>query len=107
MAFARPHDAAVEDAAATSRSDGLPSGELARGLGVGQPNVTGIVDRLIGQRLVAREPDSQDRRVIRVVLSDEGRALVENLQQAGRAPEASACQDGRRRSETTSRLCAT
>jgi len=66
-----------------SRSDGLPSGELARGLGVRQPNVTGIVDRLIGQRLVAREPDSQDRRVIRVVLSDEGRALVENLQQAG------------------------
>lgn len=50
--------------------------ELSRLLVVTSGNLTGIVDRLEAQRLVRREPDRTDRRVIRVTLTARGRALT-------------------------------
>jgi DNA-binding MarR family transcriptional regulator len=50
-------------------------GELARRLGCDKTNVTGMVDRLVQRGLLTRQPDPADRRVSRVVLTEEGMAL--------------------------------
>ncbi|WP_227979431.1 MarR family winged helix-turn-helix transcriptional regulator [Nocardia spumae] len=56
--------------------DQRPSfGELATMLGCDKTNVTGMVDRLERRGFVAREPDSEDRRITRAVLTEEGLAL--------------------------------
>ncbi|MFE3454062.1 MarR family winged helix-turn-helix transcriptional regulator [Nonomuraea sp. NPDC059194] len=63
---------------------GSASGQdLAANLGVGLATVTGIVDRLIGHGLVTRREDPHDRRVRRVELTDQGRALVEQINDTG------------------------
>jgi DNA-binding MarR family transcriptional regulator len=46
---------------------------------VTQGNVTGIVDRLVEQSLVSRNPSPEDRRVIWIEATDKGRQLVANL----------------------------
>lgn len=50
-------------------------GALAQELGVRLPTVTGLVDRLERQGAVERGPDPDDRRVVRVAITPEGRAL--------------------------------
>jgi DNA-binding MarR family transcriptional regulator len=58
--------------------------QLAEILGVGLTTMTGIVDRLEARSLVRREPDPNDRRVRRIVLTDQGRKLVADLVEFGR-----------------------
>jgi DNA-binding MarR family transcriptional regulator len=41
-------------------------------------NLTGIVDRLEEKKLVLRERDEHDRRVVHVVLTDKGAKLFKN-----------------------------
>jgi len=53
--------------------------ELSRLLLVTSGNLTGIVDRLEEQRLVQRRPDSRDRRVIRVALTERGRRITDQM----------------------------
>jgi len=53
--------------------------ELSRLLLVTSGNLTGIVDRLEEQRLVARVPDAKDRRVIRVALTERGRRVTDQM----------------------------
>ena len=55
---------------------------LAQELGVTSGNVTGIVDRLVEQGLVIRNPDPEDRRVIRLEATEKGRDLLTNLMEA-------------------------
>jgi DNA-binding MarR family transcriptional regulator len=55
---------------------------LAQELGVTSGNVTGIVDRLVDQGLVIRNPDPADRRVIRLEATEKGRDLLTNLMEA-------------------------
>lgn len=61
-------------------SDGpLPMRVLAEVLDVSQASATGIVDRMEQRGLVARERDEADRRIVRVVLTESGRSLVEGV----------------------------
>jgi DNA-binding MarR family transcriptional regulator len=53
----------------------LSMGELAELLYCDASNVTGIVDRLESRGLVERTPDPNDRRVKRLVLTQQGRTL--------------------------------
>ncbi len=53
--------------------------ELARRLGGSFSNATVLVDRLVDRRLVERMADPQDRRVVLVRVTKEGRYLVEQL----------------------------
>jgi DNA-binding MarR family transcriptional regulator len=53
--------------------------ELSRLLLVTSGNLTGIVNRLEQQRLVARRPDLKDRRVIRVALTESGRRVTDTM----------------------------
>jgi DNA-binding MarR family transcriptional regulator len=53
--------------------------ELSRLLLVTSGNLTGIVDRLEARQLVRREPDRKDRRVVRVKLTEKGRAMTRRM----------------------------
>ena len=54
-----------------------PVSLLARRLSVATPTMTGILDRLVRQGLVARQDDPEDRRVVLNALTEQGRALIE------------------------------
>lgn len=47
--------------------------EISYRLGIAKPNITPLVDRLIEEHLVDRIRDTQDRRVVNVVILDSGR----------------------------------
>ncbi|MBE1498712.1 DNA-binding MarR family transcriptional regulator [Amycolatopsis lexingtonensis] len=54
-------------------------GELGATLGLEKSSLTGLVDRAVRRGLVRREPDPDDRRAVHVVLTAEGRDLVEEF----------------------------
>jgi DNA-binding MarR family transcriptional regulator len=64
--------------------DGLAAGELAERLGVQPSTVTRIVDRLVQNRLVAREIDRTDRRLVRHRLTKKGDSVFQELRTTGR-----------------------
>ncbi|WP_067676173.1 MarR family winged helix-turn-helix transcriptional regulator [Nocardia miyunensis] len=57
-------------------------GELASALGCDKTNVTGLVDRLERRGLLARRTDPADRRVTRVVITDQGQAMRSEIRAA-------------------------
>jgi DNA-binding MarR family transcriptional regulator len=62
-----------------------PSG-LASGIRVTPANVTGIVERLVEQGLLTRTPDSGDRRISWLTVTDKGKTLINELRE-GRAQQ--------------------
>lgn len=62
-----------------ARRQGCPMHELAQALGISRPAATGLMSRLITQRLASREHDRQDRRVVRVTISPKGRRILSNI----------------------------
>ena len=61
-------------AALARHEAGITMTELSRMLIVSNGNVTGIVDRLVADRLVARQPSPNDRRSLLVRLTPKGKA---------------------------------
>jgi DNA-binding MarR family transcriptional regulator len=59
-------------AALYRKADGITMTELSRMLIVSNGNVTGIIDRLVGDRLVVRRPATGDRRSFLVRLTPKG-----------------------------------
>ncbi len=51
--------------------------ELAAAEQVRPPTMTRLVDRMVGENLVTRETDAEDRRMIRIAATDKGRRLIE------------------------------
>lgn len=76
---------------------------LAGRMHVSPPNVTGILDRLENHTLVRRTSDRQDRRVVRIVLTDEGRDLLSEMEQAGTSPLVEAVRGLNQREQTALR----
>ncbi len=64
-----------------SSSGNTSPGRLAASLGVTPPNVTGIVDRLVEQGLVARKESDQDRRVLLLQTTEKGEAILSDLRE--------------------------
>jgi DNA-binding MarR family transcriptional regulator len=62
-----------------SLDEPCPMRELAQNIGHDASHVTAIVDKLESQGLVERQADPHDRRVKRLSLTAEGRALKERL----------------------------
>lgn len=60
-------------AALYRQKEGLKMSELSSALMVSNGNVTGIIERLVGENLVERAPIPNDRRAMRVRLTDKGR----------------------------------
>ena len=59
-------------AALERKPNGMTMTELSRFLMVSNGNVTGIIDRLVKDRLVTRQPTAQDRRALIVRLTPRG-----------------------------------
>ncbi|WP_169566331.1 MarR family winged helix-turn-helix transcriptional regulator [Sneathiella limimaris] len=56
------------------QESGLKMSELSTALMVSNGNVTGIIERLVSEKMVVREPIPGDRRAMRVRLSEKGRS---------------------------------
>ena len=65
-----------------SESDGETVGTIAQRRGLDAPTITGIVKRLEQNGLVERLHDREDRRVVKVYLTDEGRDVMRLLPEA-------------------------
>lgn len=65
--------------------DGVTPGALAERFHVTPSTITGLTDRLARQRLISRREDRDDRRLVRIYLTTEGRRVVGELEAAGRA----------------------
>lgn len=63
--------------------DGLAAGELAERLNVRPSTVTRIVDRLVRNKLVARDVDESDRRLVRHRLTKKGADVFRELRSMG------------------------
>jgi DNA-binding MarR family transcriptional regulator len=59
--------------------DGLTIGTMSQKRGVDAPTATGIITRLEQNGLVERRHDREDRRVVKVYLTDEGRDISNTL----------------------------
>jgi DNA-binding MarR family transcriptional regulator len=59
--------------------DGLTIGSMSQMRGVDAPTGTGIITRLEQNGLVERRHDREDRRVVKVYLTDEGRDISHTL----------------------------
>lgn len=60
-------------------------GDLAAEIGVRPPTLTGAVTRLVQRDLVGREHDPEDRRIVRLRLTAQGRRMLDEFSVAGRA----------------------
>ncbi len=63
----------------TREQEPVSMGELSRALQVPLSTATRIVDWLVNNDYARRLPDPQDRRVVRVDLTDAGRAIYEEI----------------------------
>ncbi|MFJ9408825.1 MarR family winged helix-turn-helix transcriptional regulator [Streptomyces sp. NPDC101393] len=68
-----------------SKGGGSRVGDLAALLMVEPSHVTRQIGQLAAQDLVERTPDPQDRRARQVAITPRGKAVLERLQEAGRA----------------------
>ncbi|MDS9467696.1 MarR family transcriptional regulator [Paracoccus sp. MBLB3053] len=57
--------------------DGLTMGGICEGMGMPAPSVTKLIDRMVAEALVYRIPNPRDRRVVVILASDKGKALLE------------------------------
>lgn len=78
--------------------EGLTMGELSRRLMVTNGNVTGLIDRLVGEGLVERRPSPSDRRAHMVRLTAAGKQAFDGMTPAHRDLVAG-CFDGLKRAE--------
>ena len=67
------------------QSGGLPSRGLGDRLGIGPSAVTPLVDRLVQQKLVRRDADAQDRRIVWVRPTSKAIALRERVMETNRS----------------------
>jgi DNA-binding MarR family transcriptional regulator len=68
--------------------DGLTPGEVARRLGLATPTVTRATARMEAAGVLRRQPHELDRRLVRLHLTDRGRALEEVIgREMGRLSE--------------------
>ncbi|HET9077065.1 MAG TPA: MarR family transcriptional regulator [Acidimicrobiales bacterium] len=63
---------------------GLSMRQLASALGVMGATTSVLADRLVAQGLAVREHDPGDRRVVRLLLTEEGRRVADRYQEAQR-----------------------
>jgi DNA-binding MarR family transcriptional regulator len=85
------------------RTDGLPLRDVAERCYVSAATVTGVVDTLERDGLVERERDADDRRVIRVRLTKEGRRRLDKARRSVTTALAPVFEDMSAREETVVR----
>lgn len=51
--------------------------EIGEKLLIPKPQMTHLIDRLVSLDIVARQPDTDDRRIINITLTEKGRKMIE------------------------------
>lgn len=64
-----------------SREEGLMMSDLGNRLDISLSTATGIIDRLINKKLVKRERNGEDRRIVRVMLTNKGKKTNQEYQE--------------------------
>jgi len=64
-----------------SKQKELTMSKLAQNLDIGFSTATSIIDRLIKKKLVVRERNGGDRRVVKIILSKEGEKIISSYQE--------------------------
>jgi DNA-binding MarR family transcriptional regulator len=59
-----------------SKSGPLPVSVVGNRLFISKPQMTAIIDRLVELKLVIREPDREDRRIINISVTDQGKTVL-------------------------------
>jgi len=67
------------------QQDGIAVSTLAQRMAISPSAMTGIIDRLRKSKRIRRRADPRDRRVTRIYLTEEGRALWPQVDAAGHA----------------------
>jgi MarR family transcriptional regulator, organic hydroperoxide resistance regulator len=67
------------------QTGGMPSRHLADRLGIGPSAVTPLVDRLVQQKLVRRNTDANDRRIVRIRPTAKAIALRDRVMETNRS----------------------
>jgi len=62
------------------RYDNITMSALAQGMSVPMSTATGVVDRLVRKKLLKRDRSEEDRRIVKVTLTKEGRDLLEKFE---------------------------
>jgi|SRR5690625_5643805 len=62
------------------QQDACTSTQIANTFGVGKSSVTALVNRLDEKKLIIRKRDSNDRRIVYLTLTAEGKKLVEQTE---------------------------
>ena len=77
----RPYDLSTPQYAILFHAsvEGVPLSTICQHMLADNSNLTRMVDRLEARGLVRRAPDAHDRRVTLVQLTDEGKALIDEL----------------------------
>ncbi len=79
----RPFDITPEQFAILSllqEKDGVQQREIADLLLKDRPNITRILERIQKKKLIRRETDSNDRRAVRVYLTDSGKKIFPDIE---------------------------
>ena len=66
---------------ASLREGSMTASELARVSVMPKPQVTHLIDQLVKSGIVERNPDTADRRVVNIALTERGRVMLEDLRQ--------------------------
>ncbi|OLP60995.1 MarR family transcriptional regulator [Xaviernesmea oryzae] len=69
---------------ALAEEDGMTAGGLAARLGVKAPTMTRTIGRMEAQGFLHRRADDEDARLTKVYLTEEGRARLDAIAEAGR-----------------------
>jgi DNA-binding MarR family transcriptional regulator len=56
--------------------NGLPISEIAKKLLIPKPQMTRLINNLVKSGMAQRQPDLQDRRVVKIVLTPKGRTTL-------------------------------
>ena len=67
------------------QGDGVSISSLAQSMGLSPSAMTGIIDRLVRSKLIRRQADRRDRRLVRIFLTPEGKSLLEEMDATGKA----------------------
>jgi DNA-binding MarR family transcriptional regulator len=62
--------------------DGLPTLEIAERMVARSPNITRLIDKMAAKGLAERHAVERDRRVVRISVTERGRSLLADLDQA-------------------------
>lgn len=66
------------------QNDNIPIVELSKKTGLAKTTLTSMLDRMEAANLVARTYDAKDRRQIRIVLTDEAKALSDKYEEVSK-----------------------